>query len=58
MRDFEIETIGLKETARRCSKVGCGARLRDTVLDWEVMINSIVFNNKVLGSELLFIVVQ
>nr|XP_033509185.1 NAD-dependent protein deacetylase SRT1 isoform X2 [Nicotiana tomentosiformis] len=35
MRDFEIETIGLKETARRCSKVGCGARLRDTVLDWE-----------------------
>ncbi|WMV39991.1 hypothetical protein MTR67_033376 [Solanum verrucosum] len=35
MRDFEIETIGLKETARRCSKVGCGARLKDTVLDWE-----------------------
>ncbi|KAK4355165.1 hypothetical protein RND71_024136 [Anisodus tanguticus] len=35
MRDFEIETIGLKETARRCSKVGCGSRLKDTVLDWE-----------------------
>ncbi|CAN4103912.1 unnamed protein product [Withania somnifera] len=35
MRDFEIETIGLKETARRCSKVGCSARLKDTVLDWE-----------------------
>ncbi|KAL0306253.1 UNVERIFIED_CONTAM: NAD-dependent protein deacetylase SRT1 [Sesamum radiatum] len=35
MRDFEIETIGLKETARRCSKAGCGAKLRDTVLDWE-----------------------
>lgn len=49
MRDFEIETIGLKETARRCSKVGCGARLKDTVLDWEVTINSFVFTNKVLG---------
>lgn len=36
MRDFEIETIGLKETTRRCSKEGCGAKLRDTVLDWEV----------------------
>ncbi|KAL7088095.1 hypothetical protein ACP275_13G108200 [Erythranthe tilingii] len=35
MRDFEIETIGLKETARRCSKAGCAAKLRDTVLDWE-----------------------
>ncbi|XP_011095543.1 NAD-dependent protein deacetylase SRT1 isoform X1 [Sesamum indicum] len=35
MRDFEIETIGLKETARRCSKAGCCAKLRDTVLDWE-----------------------
>lgn len=58
MRDFEIETIGLKETARRCSKVGCGARLRDTVLDWEVMTNSIVFNDNILGSEFLFVVVQ
>ncbi|GFP99893.1 NAD-dependent protein deacetylase srt1 [Phtheirospermum japonicum] len=35
VRDFEIETIGLKETTRRCSKAGCGAKLRDTVLDWE-----------------------
>ncbi|KAL6570860.1 ditrans,polycis-polyprenyl diphosphate synthase [Orobanche gracilis] len=35
LRDFEIETIGLKETKRRCSKAGCGAKLRDTVLDWE-----------------------
>ncbi|KAK9689530.1 hypothetical protein RND81_09G065000 [Saponaria officinalis] len=32
VRDFEIETIGLKETSRRCS---CGVRLRDSVLDWE-----------------------
>ncbi|GMH05817.1 hypothetical protein Nepgr_007657 [Nepenthes gracilis] len=32
MRDFEVETIGLKETSRRCS---CGAKLLDTVLDWE-----------------------
>ncbi|XP_074320127.1 NAD-dependent protein deacetylase SRT1 [Silene latifolia] len=32
VRDFEVETIGLKETSRRCS---CGARLRDSVLDWE-----------------------
>ncbi|XAR56794.1 hypothetical protein NMG60_11037390 [Bertholletia excelsa] len=35
VRDFEVETIGLKETPRRCSDVACGARLKDTVLDWE-----------------------
>ncbi|KAH6778612.1 sirtuin 1 [Perilla frutescens var. frutescens] len=35
LRDFEIETIGLKDTTRRCPKAGCGAKLRDTVLDWE-----------------------
>lgn len=35
VRDFEVETIGLKETPRRCSDAACGARLRDTVLDWE-----------------------
>ncbi|XP_031118763.1 NAD-dependent protein deacetylase SRT1 isoform X2 [Ipomoea triloba] len=35
MRDFEVETIGLKETARNCTNTDCGARLRDTVLDWE-----------------------
>ncbi|KAH9652304.1 NAD-dependent protein deacetylase SRT1 [Citrus sinensis] len=34
-RDFEVETIGLKETSRRCSDLKCGAKLRDTVLDWE-----------------------
>ncbi|KAH8518954.1 hypothetical protein H0E87_000702 [Populus deltoides] len=34
-RDFEVETIGLKETSRRCSDVKCGAKLKDTVLDWE-----------------------
>ncbi|KAF7141929.1 hypothetical protein RHSIM_Rhsim06G0177100 [Rhododendron simsii] len=36
LRDFEVETIGLKETSRRCSDVNCGAKLKDTVLDWEV----------------------
>ncbi|XP_021287890.1 NAD-dependent protein deacetylase SRT1 isoform X2 [Herrania umbratica] len=35
LRDFEVETIGLKETSRRCSDEKCGAKLRDTVLDWE-----------------------
>ncbi|KAG9134190.1 hypothetical protein Leryth_024029, partial [Lithospermum erythrorhizon] len=35
LRDFEIETIGLKVTPRRCSDEKCGAKLRDTVLDWE-----------------------
>ncbi|XP_015900391.3 NAD-dependent protein deacetylase SRT1 isoform X2 [Ziziphus jujuba] len=35
LRDFEVETIGLKETSRRCSDNKCGARLKDTVLDWE-----------------------
>ncbi|KAF7831269.1 NAD-dependent protein deacetylase SRT1 [Senna tora] len=34
-RDFEVETIGLKETSRRCSDAKCGAKLKDTVLDWE-----------------------
>ncbi|KAF5948671.1 hypothetical protein HYC85_014628 [Camellia sinensis] len=33
--DFEVETIGLKETPRSCSSDGCGARLKDTVVDWE-----------------------
>ncbi|XP_035819118.1 NAD-dependent protein deacetylase SRT1 isoform X6 [Zea mays] len=35
LRDFEIETIGLKDTPRRCSDKNCGARLKDTVLDWD-----------------------
>ncbi|XP_058112482.1 NAD-dependent protein deacetylase SRT1-like isoform X2 [Magnolia sinica] len=35
IRDFEIETIGMKETSRRCSNETCGAKLNDTVLDWE-----------------------
>ncbi|KAL2483695.1 NAD-dependent protein deacetylase SRT1 [Forsythia ovata] len=35
LRDFEVETIGLKETPRNCSKAGCSSKLRDTVLDWE-----------------------
>ncbi|KAJ6754063.1 putative proteinD-DEPENDENT PROTEIN DEACETYLASE SRT1 [Salix purpurea] len=35
LRDFEVETIGLKETSRRCSDIKCGAKLKDTVLDWE-----------------------
>ncbi|XWS27719.1 hypothetical protein CRYUN_Cryun25bG0004900 [Craigia yunnanensis] len=35
LRDFEVETVGLKETSRRCSDEKCGAKLRDTVLDWE-----------------------
>ncbi|KAL8264463.1 hypothetical protein R6Q59_022593 [Mikania micrantha] len=34
LRDFEVETIGLKETSRRCDPK-CGAKLRDSVLDWE-----------------------
>ncbi|XP_042373553.1 NAD-dependent protein deacetylase SRT1-like isoform X1 [Zingiber officinale] len=35
VRDFEVETIGMKETSRRCSDTNCGAKLRDSVLDWE-----------------------
>ncbi|KAI7744104.1 hypothetical protein M8C21_030354 [Ambrosia artemisiifolia] len=35
LRDFEVETIGLKETSRRCCDPKCGAKLRDSVLDWE-----------------------
>ncbi|KAI3990438.1 hypothetical protein MKX01_021373 [Papaver californicum] len=34
-RDFEVETIGMKETSRRCSDENCKARLKDTVLDWD-----------------------
>ncbi|XLR61439.1 hypothetical protein S83_012111, partial [Arachis hypogaea] len=34
-RDFEVETIGLKETSRFCSDEKYGPRLGDTVLDWE-----------------------
>ncbi|CAA2979082.1 NAD-dependent deacetylase SRT1 [Olea europaea subsp. europaea] len=35
LRDFEVETIGLKVTPRRCSDEKCNSKLRDTVLDWE-----------------------
>ncbi|XP_078162977.1 sirtuin 1 isoform X2 [Carex rostrata] len=35
IRDFEIETIGLKKTSRRCSEPSCLSKLKDTVLDWE-----------------------
>eukprot|EP00250_Pteridium_aquilinum_P009121 c18454_g1_i2 orf=212-1627(+) len=35
VRDFEVETIGLKDTGRRCLVLGCGGKLKDTVLDWE-----------------------
>ncbi|CAK9148870.1 unnamed protein product [Ilex paraguariensis] len=35
LRDFEVETIGLKETPRCCSNAACGSKLKDTVLDWE-----------------------
>ncbi|KAI3848756.1 hypothetical protein MKW98_012467 [Papaver atlanticum] len=35
VRDFEVETIGMKETSRRCSDENCKARLKDTVLDWD-----------------------
>ncbi|KMZ61493.1 NAD-dependent deacetylase 1 [Zostera marina] len=35
IRDFEIETIGMKETPRRCTQLNCGSKLNDTVLDWD-----------------------
>ncbi|CAH1444673.1 unnamed protein product [Lactuca virosa] len=35
LRDFELESVGLKETSRRCIDAKCGAKLRDSVLDWE-----------------------
>lgn len=34
-RDFEVESVGLKETSRRCSNADCDIKLKDTVLDWE-----------------------
>lgn len=37
IRDFEIETIGMKETPRRCTQLNCGSKLNDTVLDWDVI---------------------
>ncbi|KAL6999880.1 ditrans,polycis-polyprenyl diphosphate synthase, partial [Sarracenia purpurea var. burkii] len=43
-----VETVGLKETSRRCSDENCGAKLKDSVLDWEVTFilrSSIVFNS-------------
>lgn len=43
-----METIGLKETSRRCSDKKCGAKLKDTVLDWEVrLFTCLVFINVV-----------
>ncbi|XP_071693217.1 NAD-dependent protein deacetylase SRT1 [Rutidosis leptorrhynchoides] len=34
-RDFEVESVGLKETSRKCSNADCDTKLKDTVLDWE-----------------------
>lgn len=44
LRDFEVETIGLKETSRKCSNEKCGAKLKDSVLDWEVSFFLYCFN--------------
>ncbi|KAH9793755.1 nad-dependent protein deacetylase sirtuin-6 [Citrus sinensis] len=44
LRDFEIETIGMKKTPRRCSDVKCGSRLKDTVLDWEDALPPVEMN--------------
>ncbi|KAF6175079.1 hypothetical protein GIB67_038992 [Kingdonia uniflora] len=35
LRDFEVETIGMKKTPRRSSDHLFGARLKDKILDWE-----------------------
>lgn len=35
IRDFEVETVGFKETGRLCTQDGCTGRLQDHVLDWE-----------------------
>ncbi|KAJ7523565.1 hypothetical protein O6H91_18G054200 [Diphasiastrum complanatum] len=35
LRDTEVETIGLKETGRRCVLANCGGKLIDTIVDWE-----------------------
>ena len=34
-RDFELETVGHRNTGRSCEREGCRGRLRDSVLDWE-----------------------
>jgi hypothetical protein len=39
-RDFEVETLGCKPTGRRCSDPECGAKLIDTIVDWEVIFSS------------------
>ncbi|KAF6263087.1 SIR2-family protein HDAC1 [Scenedesmus sp. NREL 46B-D3] len=35
VRDFEMDTVGFKQTGRRCSKPGCRGMLVDHILDWE-----------------------
>ncbi|CAM6084960.1 unnamed protein product [Calypogeia fissa] len=35
VRDFEMETIGLRPTGRRCSVPDCSSKLLDTIVDWE-----------------------
>eukprot|EP00898_Chlorokybus_atmophyticus_P003542 jgi/Chlat1/4189/Chrsp27S04285 len=35
VRDFELETVGLKYTGRQCLQPGCQGKLRDSILDWE-----------------------
>ncbi|KAG1662953.1 hypothetical protein FOA52_006706 [Chlamydomonas sp. UWO 241] len=35
LRDFEVETVGFKDTGRMCTHPGCGGRLHDNTLDWD-----------------------
>ncbi|EIE25513.1 SIR2-family protein HDAC1 [Coccomyxa subellipsoidea C-169] len=35
IRDFEIETVGFRQTGRTCSVEGCKGKLKDHILDWE-----------------------
>ncbi|KAI3771492.1 hypothetical protein L6452_02657 [Arctium lappa] len=34
-RDFEVESVGLKETSRWCSNGDFVLKLKDTILNWE-----------------------
>lgn len=38
VRNFEIQSIGLKYTGRNCSLGSCPGKLKDTLLDWEDLL--------------------
>ncbi|GKD25843.1 hypothetical protein Tco_1232057 [Tanacetum coccineum] len=49
---YLVESVGLKETSRKCSNADCHVKLKDIVLDWEVLF--IALPNPTLKKQVYF----